>query len=68
MKREQLDGREIAAARNKWFASAHGQRLLAGVAEGQYLQNRLELAFLAGIDAALEILAKTPRQRTRKKP
>lgn len=68
MKRAQLDGRAIAAARDKWFASAHGQRLVAGVAEGQYLQNRLELAFLAGIDAALEILEQSPRQRTPKKP
>jgi hypothetical protein len=37
-----------AKARDEWFNSFDGVRCLDGTAEGQYLRNRLECAFLAG--------------------
>lgn len=42
----------IAKARDDYFVSDEGKRNLDGEAKGQYLQNRLELAFLAGYHAA----------------
>ena len=43
-----------ASARDKWFESAEGKRATEGSAEGQYLRNRVERAFLAGWDAAID--------------
>lgn len=41
-----------AIERDKWFQSEEGQRCTAGKTEGQYLRNRVELAWCAGWDAA----------------
>lgn len=41
----------IAIARDKWLLSEEGKRALDGSATGQYLENRLVLAFLAGWNA-----------------
>lgn len=38
----------LAKARDEWFGSEEGKKVCEGTAEGQYLRNRLELAFLAG--------------------
>jgi len=46
-------GTKIAAARDVYFASPEGVRIVKGMAEGQFLRNRLELAFLAGCDAGI---------------
>lgn len=42
---------ELAKARDKWFASKEGEKCCEGMTSGQYLQNRLESAFIAGWDA-----------------
>lgn len=42
--------RELAKARDKWFSS-DGNSCCSGKAEGIYLKNRLEKAFIAGWDA-----------------
>lgn len=39
---------ELAKARDKWLNGEEGKRCCEGTPTGQYLQNRLELAFLAG--------------------
>lgn len=38
----------LAKARDKWLNSKEGKGCCEGTTAGQYLQNRLELAFLAG--------------------
>jgi len=38
----------LAKTRDIWFESEEGKKSCEGTAEGQYLRNRLELAFLAG--------------------
>lgn len=48
------DGRQLAAARDAWLESEEGQTCAAGQAEGQFLRNRLERAFIAGWKAAKE--------------
>lgn len=45
------EGRSIAKARDKWLKSEEGKNYCKGSTSGQYLQNRLELAFIAGWDA-----------------
>ena len=40
----------LAKARNNWLISEDGKECCHGTATGQYLQNRLERAFLAGAD------------------
>ncbi len=47
----------LAIARDDWFASAEGDRATAGMTSGQYLRNRLELAFIAGFSAAENLAA-----------
>jgi len=42
----------LAKASDNWLESDEGQRCCAGITSGQYLQNRLELAFLAGANWA----------------
>ena len=42
---------ELAKARDKWLNSEEGKKCCEGTTAGQYLQNRLELAFIAGWDA-----------------
>jgi hypothetical protein len=39
---------KLAKARDEWLNSEEGKRCCAHTTTGQYLQNRLELAFLAG--------------------
>lgn len=39
---------ELAKARDKWLLSDAGEKCCQGQAKGQYLQNRLVKAFLAG--------------------
>lgn len=41
-----------AVAWDRWLFSPDGKRGTAGSAQGEYLRNRLFLAFLAGIEAA----------------
>ncbi len=41
----------LAKARDRWLASDTGKSCCAGKTEGQYLQNRLEKAFITGWDA-----------------
>jgi hypothetical protein len=42
----------IAKARDAWLESPEGKRCSEGRAEGQYLENRLVTAFIAGWTAA----------------
>jgi hypothetical protein len=47
---------ELTKARDKWFESEEGQQaldpgILFSPHHAQYLRNRLELAFMAGMDA-----------------
>jgi hypothetical protein len=46
----------LAKARDEWFESDEGERCRAGITSGQYLQNRLESAFLAGANWAAQHL------------
>jgi len=46
-----MDGRELSQKWNEWTESEEGQSAMRGTAEGQYLQNRLWLAFMAGAKA-----------------
>lgn len=46
-----------ARARDQWLDSHDGRSCQSGSAEGQYLRNRLELAFLAGVAAGRAIQA-----------
>lgn len=43
-----------AKARDKWMGSPEGVACREGVAQGQYLSNRLERAFCDGWEAALQ--------------
>ena len=47
-----MDGQKISKARDTWFDGPEGQRCTKGSASEQYLKNRLERAFIAGVDAA----------------
>lgn len=53
-----MDGRLLAQARDAWFDSDEGRRCLAGEPFGEYLKNRLELAFIAGVNAAQTLAVK----------
>jgi len=39
---------DLAKARDEWLASDEGQRCCTGSADGLFLRNRVECAFLAG--------------------
>ena len=41
----------LAKARDKWMDSERGRKCAEGVTNGQYLRNRLEVAFIAGWNA-----------------
>jgi len=45
---------ELAKARDKWIIGDEGKSCCKGQASGQYLQNRLERAFLAGAKFSAE--------------
>lgn len=47
----------LAKARDDYFESEAGQSILRDSPTGQYLRNRIELAFLAGADAQRKITA-----------
>lgn len=47
-------GQKIARARDKWMQSLEGVGCLHGTTSGKYLRNRLERAFIAGFNAAVE--------------
>lgn len=49
----------LALARNKWFETDEYKRISQGNAQGIYLNNRLELAFIAGWEARDEHLLPT---------
>ena len=53
-------GIKLATARDEWMLSSDGCKALAGTASGQYLRNRLELAFIAGWEARAEEPPSTP--------
>lgn len=44
----------LAKARDKWLGSEEGKKCCGGSTCGQYLQNRLELAFVAGWNACVD--------------
>lgn len=48
---KKTEGQCIAEARDEYFKSKEGERILEGSSSGKYLMNRLELAFIAGWDA-----------------
>lgn len=43
----------LAVSRDEWMQSIKGTRCAEGTAGGQYLRNRLEMAFIAGWNAAV---------------
>jgi len=45
---------ELAKARDKWLESDEGKGCSEGHAHGQFLRNRIELAFIAGWTACEE--------------
>jgi len=47
---------KLAKARDRWLQSDEGKRCLKGKTSGQYLENRLRLAFIAGWDACEQAL------------
>lgn len=53
--REENVGRTMAKQRDLWLSSEDGLKCSMGSTEGQYLRNRLERAFLAGIEAGRQI-------------
>jgi len=53
---------ELAKARDKWL-EGEGKTCCEGQAEGQYLKNRLELAFIAGWDACNKIIKKIIKEK-----
>ncbi len=57
---KEISGRDLAKARDEWLASDEGKRCCDGCTDGQYLENRLKLAFIAGVKAA-EKLIQQPR-------
>lgn len=48
----------LAKARDKWLLSEDGKECCHGTATGQYLQNRLERAFIAGYSVVAELRIK----------
>lgn len=55
----------LAKARDEYFTS-QGRRLAAGIAQGQYLRNRLEDAFCAGANWAETYFSKPSRNKLAK--
>jgi len=53
----------LAKARDKWLNSKEGKGCCEGTTAGQYLQNRLELAFLAGAKFSDERVKQLDRKR-----
>lgn len=51
-----MNGQTIAKLRDKFLNSPDGVRCTSGTADGQYLRNRIELAYIAGINAAEDLL------------
>lgn len=48
----------LAKARDKWLESDEGKKCCEGNTSGQYLQNRLERAFLAGAEFSAKRIIK----------
>ncbi len=46
----------IAKARDHFMNSAEGRKICRGSAEGEYLENRIEAAFMAGLQAAKTLI------------
>lgn len=56
-----------AKARDSWLESKEGQACCNGTTSGQYLQNRLERAFAAGLDVGIQIAnQKKPKARRKR--
>ncbi len=55
-RRWKLDGQKIVCEWQDWLASDEGKKCWASQASGVYLQNRLNMAFNAGMEAALKLL------------
>lgn len=47
---------ELAKARDRWLESEDGKECCRAMAQGQYLRNRIERAFIAGWDACEKLL------------
>jgi hypothetical protein len=58
-KEEMMDGRELAQAWNKWQESPDGERCQSDSPSGEWLQNRLWRAFMAGAKAVEDSNAKS---------
>ena len=56
-----MNGQTIAKLRDKYLASPDGVRCISGRADGQYLRNRIELSFIAGINTAEDLLDKAAK-------
>lgn len=57
MKNPKQDHRSpLAKERDAWFDSKEGQRCVGGSPSGEYLKNRLEVAFMAGVRAAEKLI------------
>lgn len=50
-----------AEARDRWLSNDEGKSCCDGNAKGQYLQNRLERAFMAGWNACEELVRRKVR-------
>jgi len=48
---------DLAKARDKWLLSVEGKKCCEGTTSGQYLENRIRRAFIAGW-SSLELLKK----------
>lgn len=62
----QLEQPAVVSACTRWLEGAAGTLHQVGAAEGTELRLRLESAFLAGMDAALQIVNGNPKRRDRR--
>ena len=53
---------DLAKARDKWIASEEGKECCEGKTSGQYLQNRLKRAFIAGYSACIELFEQSENE------
>lgn len=56
----------LAKARDEWLESPEGVKCRTGPAWGQYLENRLVLAFLAGVTAGSKRLQELEKRDAEK--
>lgn len=54
-RRYRFDGKAMVREWNYWLEGEEGRKMREGSASGQYLTNRLNFAFWAGMEAALKL-------------